>query len=311
MNRSALFVAPLVAALATAALGLAAQTASAAPASPAHKGGPAPVATSSHPSSKMPSSIQPAAALPGYHQVVSDLLTDPAGTQVSGTASCPTGNRLVGGGAIISSNSLAENLNASVPLTDGRSWQVFVNNASSADGTFRVYADCVTKAAGSYKVVVGTGVDNPTGAQTTVSVTCPGTTVPYGGGGFASSGSTAVNLNSSIPLSNGWRVDVNNASAGDDTATAYAICANRPTGYRQIVGPATTLTAGTQGSSVATCTGGTTVLGGGGFSSSGSTAVELNSTAPSGSAAWISYVSNSSTGSNTVTSYAVCGRTTA
>lgn len=306
-HRPTLTAVAAAAVLAAALLGLTAQSASAAP---QPKGSPAPAApAAATPSSKLPG-VEPAAVLAGYRQVTSTLLTDPANSQVSGTVACPANEKVVGGGAIISSSSLAENLNVSVPETDGRTWQVFVNNASATDGTFRVYADCVRRV-NQYAVVIGTGVANLAGTQTSASVTCPTGTFPLGGGGFASSSSTAVNLNTSIPLTKGWRVDVNNASTSDETATAYAVCGKKPTGYVQVVGTSVTVPAGAQSSgATVACPTGTKVFGGGGFSSSGATNVDLNSSGPSGQTAWVAYENNGQSSPNTLTPYAVCGQAT-
>src|SRR5262249_42330025 len=110
----------------------------------------------------------------------------------------------------------------------------------------------------------------------------------------------------SIPLTKGWRVDANNASTGDDTVTAYAVCGKKHAGYAQVSGIATTVNASSQGSADASCPTGTLVLSGGAFSSSGSTQVNLNSTLPVSTTDWKSYEDNGSSGTNTVTAYAVC-----
>lgn len=278
------------------------QTASAAPSG---KGAPAPLAHRTPHSSKLPG-IAPMSALAGYRQVSSATFTDPANSQVVGTVACPANSVVVGGGAVITSSSLSEDLNASAPLTDGVTWRAYVNNSGATSGTFRVYAVCVKKVA-KYAVVAGTAVTNNAGTQTSASVTCPKGTVPLGGGGFASSGSTAVAINTSIPLAKGWRVDVNNGSTGTNMATAYAVCGKKPAGYAQVAGTPTTIGAGVQAAASAVCPSGTLVLGGGGFSSSGSTATNLNTTIPSSTTGWESFENNGTTSSNTLTAYAVCG----
>lgn len=294
----------LAIAVAAALLAASAQAASASP-SRAGKGHPARVATGQQaPSSKIPAAV-PATGFSGYVEVVSALLTDAAGTQTTGTAVCPAGKSLVGGGAVISSTSLSENINSSIPSADGLTWRVYVNNSSATSGTFRVYAICVKKLA-VYSVVAGTGIDNPAGAQNSATVTCAKGTFPLGGGGFASSGSTAVNLNTSIPITRGWRTDVNNASTGDNTATAYVICGKKRPGYAEVTGTTTTINPSSQGSATVTCPAGTLVLSGGAFSSSGSTAVNLNSTLPISTTTWQSYEDNATTGTNSLTAYAVC-----
>jgi hypothetical protein len=135
--------------------------------------------------------------LEGYQQVASALLNDPAGSQVTGTVGCPTGYKVVGGGATITGSSLSRNLNSSYPVSS-TTWAVSVNNSSGTNATFRVYANCVKKVRG-YVIAVGTGVDNPAGTNAEALVTCPTGKFPLGGGGLSSSTSTAVSLNTSYP----------------------------------------------------------------------------------------------------------------
>jgi hypothetical protein len=271
----------------------------------ASKGHPAHVSKVQHRSSKMP--LVPQGALKGYQQVTSALLADPAGAQVSGSVACPGTTHVVGGGAVISGTSLAENLNASVPFSDGSGWIVYVNNASGTAGTFAVYAVCATNIL-SYSVVTSAPTDNPAGLQTQVPVTCPQGSAPLGGGGVASSGDTAVNLNSSFPLKKGWRVDVNNGSGGGDTVTTYAICGVKPKNYIQVAGTPATNGASSQTPASASCPTGTQVFGGGALSGSSSTVVDLNSSVPSGTATWVAYENNNSASDASLTAYAVCGK---
>jgi hypothetical protein len=256
------------------------------------------------PSSKIPAA--PLGALKGYQQVTA-AFADTAASQTEGFVACPSGTLAVGGGAVISGFSLAENLNASVPFSDGSGWAVYVNNASGTDGTFTVYAVCATNIL-NYTVNAGSQVDNPSGFQTQATVTCPQGSAPLGGGGIASSGDTAVNLNSSFPLKKGWRADVNNGGSFDDTVTPYVVCGTKPKLYTQVVGTAVTNGAGSQTNAVASCPAGTSVMSGGALSSSSSTVVDLNSSIPSGSTAWSSYENNNTGTDTSLTPYAVCGK---
>jgi hypothetical protein len=256
------------------------------------------------PSSKIPAT--PLGALKGYQQV-SASFTDTAAAQTEGVVGCPSGTVAVGGGAVISGFSLAENLNASVPFSDGSGWVVYVNNASGTSGTFTVYAVCATNIV-NYSVILGTGVDNPSGFQAEATVACPHGSAPLGGGGIASSGDTAVNLNSSFPLKKGWRADANNGSAGGDTIAAYVVCGTKPKLYTQVVGTSVNNAAGSQTNAVASCPTGTSVMSGGVLSGSGSTLVNLNTSIPSGASAWSAYEDNSSGSDASLTPYAVCGK---
>jgi hypothetical protein len=136
---------------------------------------------------------------------------------------------------------------------------------------------------------------------------CPSGTAPLGGGGSASSNSTAVSLNSSAPLKKGWRAYVNNTSTGDNFIAAYVICGTKPTSYVQVTGTPSTVDGGSQGVASVACPSGTVVYGGGGLASSGSSLIELNSSAPL-STGWIAYENNNDTTSNLFEAFAICGK---
>lgn len=256
-----------------------------------------------------PVAALPSALPPKYTVVISALLTAAAGTQTLGTMTCPGKKVPYGGGAVISGTSTLVNLNSSVPTSTG--WRVYVNNASAASNTFQIYVVCAKKNS-SWSIVSGTAVDNPAGAQNTATVSCPTGTKVMGGGVFASSGSTSVNINSTLPLgsgkgkkaSYGWRGDVNNASTGDDTITAQAVC-GRAAGYSIVTGTPVLVNAGSQTGAAVACPSPAVPLGGGGFSSSGSPLVDLNSSLPL-SNGWEVYEDNNSTGASSITAYAVC-----
>ena len=153
------------------------------------------------------------------------------------------------------------------------------------------------------------------GAQASGTVTCPGKTVPYGGGVFVSTTALSANINTSIPLSNGWRGDVNNASIASTTFEIIAVCAKRNAAWHIVSGTAAAVPASSQTSTSVGCPAGTKVLGGGGFSNSGSTSVNLNSSIPvkSGSGksatyAWRVDENNASANQVSEIAYAVCGR---
>jgi hypothetical protein len=76
----------------------------------------------------------------GYQVVQSVVLTNPAGVQSSGSASCPAGKVPVGGG-VFGHGGLTQNVNASYPQVTG--WRAFVNNSGSSSDTFIVYAICM------------------------------------------------------------------------------------------------------------------------------------------------------------------------
>ncbi len=249
-----------------------------------------------------------AGAKPAGYLIVSATFAAPNGAQTRGTAVCPKKGTAVrmpqGGGAVIESSSLGANINTSIP--NGNEWLVDVNNNSGADTNVVVYAVCAIPSK-KYQQVVGSTATNPAGNQTTATVACPTGTKVLGGGGFSSTGSLAVNINTTIPAGNGWRVDENNASATSATVTAYAVCSAqaRTAHYGLTVGTPVTSAAGTETQAEAFCPSGRSSLGGGGFSNSGSTAVNMNSTSPI-TGGWSVYENNASGGDTTITAYVLC-----
>jgi hypothetical protein len=67
--------------------------------------------------------------------------------------------------------------------------------------------------------------DNPAGAQSGAVQDCPSGLATLGGGINVTSGSLSVTLNGTYPNGEGWGGYENNASASDNTMTAWAICA--------------------------------------------------------------------------------------
>jgi hypothetical protein len=76
-----------------------------------------------------------------YSVVTSALLTAENGEQSFGAATCPAATVVYGGGVLVTSDSLAANVNSSWPENDGE-WAADVNNASGSATTFQVYAVC-------------------------------------------------------------------------------------------------------------------------------------------------------------------------
>jgi hypothetical protein len=238
----------------------------------------------------------------GYVVVRSGPLNANAGTQTRGTVACPAGTVPFGGGAFAGSTALTVNINSSIPV--GNSWLADINNGSGSATTFNVYAVCA-KAPKLYQLVSGAAVTNPVNDQSSASVVCPAKTVVLGGGSLSSSGSTAVNINTSIPQSNGWRTDENNASASAATVIPYAVCAKKPKGYVQMFGTDVLNPPGTHTGATVVCPSPTVPLSGGGFSSSSTIFVDLSSSAPSG-LSWFVYENNGGAGAPSITADAIC-----
>ena len=258
--------------------------------------GKAPVAaTPAAPTAAVPGKALPAPvpavlgrAPKGYTIVSSGPLTSFNNQQTRGAVDCPFGTVPLGGGAFIPSNDQNININSSFPTTSG--WVADVNNVSGINQTFDVRVVCA-KAPRKYTIVSIFGVTNPADSQSSGQVFCPSNTVVLGGGSLSNSGSVAVNINSTLPILNGWRADINNNTTPDTTFDVFAICGKQLNGYSvvssaQVVNPPSTQTL-----AHVDCPAGTFPLSGGGFSSSGSPAVDLNTTIPSG-AGWDTYEDN-------------------
>jgi hypothetical protein len=142
---------------------------------------------------------------------------------------CPTGTVVTGGGAVSNSFATDVNINSTVPnaLAHGHTaWRVAMGSYDQNDSSFTVYAVCRAKPTG-YSIQNGTGAALEPDAETEVVATCPGASVPIGGGGFTdfSTNDTVLALNSSAPSGNEWTVYENNGETLTRSVYALAICA--------------------------------------------------------------------------------------
>jgi hypothetical protein len=161
----------------------------------------------------------------GYTVATSTAQDNPPTTQSGYTEPCPRGTRILGGGAFGSSTSIGDSMNSSYP--SGNGWHVDFNNATPSDQNFTVYAVCSRYALTTgYKVVTGSPVDNPPGAQAVAEAFCPTNTAALGGGVFSNASSTQVNINVTDPSSGAWVNRENNADTSDHSITPYVICAS-------------------------------------------------------------------------------------
>jgi len=254
----------------------------------------------------------PSAMPPKYVVVNSGSLASVTGTQTRGSAVCPANTVPYGGGVFVGATSLTVNVNSSIPT--GTGWIADVNNASGSSTSFTVYAVCA-KRNSWWSIVTSSAVTVNASGQARASVSCPTGAKIMGGGGFSNSGSTSVNQNSSFPVKSGsgksatfsWFVDENNASTAPSSVTAYAVCGHAK-GYTFVAGTSVSNPAGAQTEATATCPSGKVPMGGGVFSSSGSVSVNTNTTYPL-SSGWAGFENNASTGTATVTTFAVCAGT--
>jgi hypothetical protein len=241
--------------------------------------------------------------IPGYTVVSSDQLTSPQGRQVRGTVTCPVGKVPLGGGVVVASTNVGANVNSSFPSPSG--WVADVNNASPADTTFRVVAICA-KQPRHYSIQASNIVDNPANTQSLAVALCPLGSLPLGGGAVSTSTSLFVNINTTQPFGNEWKVFENNASTPEVDAEmqAFAICGKLP-GYNVQVGPPAQNPPVTQIGVEVSCPAGTLPTGGGMISDFSNVGVNLNTSAPDGST-WVSFEDNSSAFTPSALATVVC-----
>lgn len=249
---------------------------------------------------------------PRFYTIVnSGFLSNPSGSQSGGSVFCASGRVAWGGGGFGSSTSLAQNINSSYPIVSGGlsiGWHVDMNNGGPSS-SFVVYAVCAKQPRNGYVVAAAT-FSNPPG-QTFTSVGCPvGSNSrvgkSLGGGSFGSSASLSQNINSTYPVgTSGWHTDMNNATSSTLSTTVYVVCGKRK-GLMHVVGAAVSNPSGSQTFASVGCPAGLVTTGGGGFSSSVSTAVNMNSTYPPSSTAWAVFENNASAGAASITPHAIC-----
>jgi hypothetical protein len=237
----------------------------------------------------------------GYSVASSGGFTAPAGAQVHGQASCPAGTVPLGGGAVINSASTAAGLNSSYPTLGG--WAADVNNGSGSATYFTVYAVCAKQPRG-YELTYGAYATTLAGEQSSPTASCSNALrQPLGGGAYADSTSLLVNINSTLPTADGWRVDLNNGSVTDMHVQTRVVCGKLPNVHvvtsAKVNGFAAAQTGGT-----AVCDSGLPV-GGGVLSDSGSTLVSVNSSYPV-VGGWKAFVNNGTAYTQPFTVYAVC-----
>lgn len=285
------------------------------PSDPAGRPSPTATARAGPGTRRGPGAVSPATIPRGY-AVVRQAHDAPPGVQTAGSALCPSGTVVYGGGVFTASGDLAANVSSSYPYEGGsRGWEGSVNNASGADMTFDVYAVC-GRQPGHYEVVEGSAVDDPAGTQVASTADCGGRLYKVlGGVARLSSPDTAVNVNGSIPyqfgknfLYSGWKVWANNAGSGDSAVDAWAICARgmKLWSIRSSF-PYADDPPGTEAFAEEACPVGTLPTGGGVSSHNSSTLVDVNSTYPDpGTLGWGAWENNAGSSDATSSAYVVC-----
>ncbi len=224
--------------------------------------------------------------LPMGYSIDSVNGTATAGEQSEQVVNCPGKDVPFGGGVYVTSTDVNVNVNTSRPLITGNGWAAAVNNASPVDSGMTTYAICAKKP-NKYQVVQRS-VDNVSDGSFHKAVSCPPDTVILGGGSDSSSFNLENNIESSDAAVQGWF----SAQFGPDqfTLTTYAICAEKPTGYKLVAGGNATDPLGTQAHETVPCPGHSVPLSG--WVVSDDTGIFVATTYPSGPQAWEVYYNN-------------------
>jgi hypothetical protein len=144
------------------------------------------------------------------------------------TASCPTGEKIVGGGTFIATSDSF--INSSYPIQGG--WRSRVNDTVGGAGGMESYAICRPNVDST--IVATEHANLAPGSAASVAATCSSSRHVIGGGGKLSGPIAEAWLSASRPIDNatdansvpddGWRVTGYNASGTVKSLWAIAVC---------------------------------------------------------------------------------------
>lgn len=173
--------------------------------------------------------------------------------------------------------------------------------------------DAVAGGPKDYEVVESGSLSDWAAAQTHDEVVCPAGKLPVGGGAQILSSSLGENLASSYPTTQGWAVDVNNATTTDGLFDIYAACAN-PEGY-DVLDYHSINWAGRGGALEDGCTKGTKLLAGGARANTTDLTVSIRDSFPLPqnfenwpSGLWLLRMANLSTQNIDFDEFAICAK---
>jgi len=145
----------------------------------------------------------------------------PAGDQTPVSATCPAQTVVLGGGTYVNALGPLFGINSSFPA--GNQWISDINNSSGVTVTVATDAIC-GKRPKHYAVVSGGTSDNPPGANSPDSASCPAKTSILSAGVISSASETSVNV-TELNADRNAVAFMANASASDHTMNVYAVCA--------------------------------------------------------------------------------------
>jgi hypothetical protein len=240
---------------------------------------------------------------PGYQLVHTGPLSAPPGAESIGSAKCPAGTVVWGGGASITGGLRPQlTVNSSVPNGSG-GWAAKVNNTFNTTLQFVVDAVCANKPAG-YKIV-SRMVDNPPNTQSHATATCPTLDVLLGGGTLSTSTALAAVLTSAWPSSSAkFTGYMDNGTTTDAKLTVFAICGQKPARYA-ITSNGVSLPPGMLFAGPA-CPTGSSVVDGGAQDPAHLPSVQIVGSTVQDASSWAVGVANDGQSAEQVDDYAVC-----
>jgi hypothetical protein len=174
-----------------------------------------------------------AIAPPGYQNIQGpNTDINPSSFDYGGQLACPIGTVVWGGGVlqdVFGPGGATESIETTAP-NGNAAWRARVNDTGVYEAQFSLGVICAKKPK-VYKIV-SKSVDNPAGALTTATATCPTGTVVLSGGALSTSDSSSVQLAGAWPTSQtAFRVRMFNGTTSDATLFVSAVCGSKPAGY--------------------------------------------------------------------------------
>ncbi len=199
------------------------------------------------------------AAINQVTRSVTAVQNSPATEEISATATCPAGSKLVGGGYRLqpTSNTQLIFVRASYPSA-ADAWTVIESNPQSGgEVTLTAAAICLTT---SFPVTTTIATGAASNGEGTAD--CPANTT-LTGGGFKQDrvGANVIDASSPSPSATGWHAS--NISEVPTSFTVYAMCASPTLSPAEISTATTDIPSNTEGNATAGCKTGQLLVGGG------------------------------------------------
>jgi hypothetical protein len=159
----------------------------------------------------------------GYH-LVFRAVDNPPNTQSHVAATCPAPDALLGGGTLSTSDQVPAVLTSAWPKSPAK-FAGYMDNGTSADAKFTVYAICGHKPAG-YTIASNSAAVDP-GFALDDGIACPMGTSALDGGAQVLGHAPADQLFGSIDQGAfGWSIGVNDTGPSAARVDGYVICAS-------------------------------------------------------------------------------------